>query len=67
MTMIENRVESPCIGQCCLDNENVCMGCYRLLDEIKIWAQSNNEQRIRILENTQLRRQQKVDDVTEIN
>jgi len=32
------RPGSPCVNICTLDDENVCMGCCRTLDEIKAWA-----------------------------
>jgi len=32
-----DMVESPCVGNCCLDTEDICLGCYRHLDEITSW------------------------------
>jgi hypothetical protein len=29
---------SPCLSICTLDEDSVCMGCLRTLDEIKDWA-----------------------------
>ena len=29
---------SPCLSICTLDEDSVCMGCLRTLDEIKTWA-----------------------------
>jgi predicted Fe-S protein YdhL (DUF1289 family) len=34
----EQRVASPCVRNCCLDETNVCMGCHRTLDEIVAWG-----------------------------
>lgn len=31
-------VNSPCIRVCCLDDDDVCLGCYRTLNEITGWA-----------------------------
>ena len=31
-------MESPCIRNCCLRDDDICMGCYRSLDEIKGWS-----------------------------
>ena len=28
---------SPCVRQCCLDDQDVCLGCGRRLDEILGW------------------------------
>ncbi len=29
---------SPCIRNCCLDDDNICLGCFRSLDEILLWG-----------------------------
>ncbi|WP_349431631.1 DUF1289 domain-containing protein [Methylomarinum sp. Ch1-1] len=44
-------VESPCVGRCCLNEEDVCLGCYRSLEEISNWTLVDNEVRRRYLEN----------------
>lgn len=33
-----NKVESPCIGVCVLNINDVCEGCYRKADEIGRWS-----------------------------
>ncbi|HAB55069.1 MAG TPA: DUF1289 domain-containing protein [Cellvibrionales bacterium] len=33
-----NKIESPCIGVCVLDINDVCEGCYRKADEIGRWS-----------------------------
>ena len=37
MPFDENHVPSPCTRVCTLDDDNVCLGCKRTLDEIKAW------------------------------
>jgi len=32
------ELDSPCIRKCCLDNNDICMGCYRSLAEITQWT-----------------------------
>ncbi len=49
-------VESPCVQNCCLDENDVCMGCFRSLSEITAWGMVNDQQRRKILENTEKRR-----------
>ncbi|MGI1945785.1 DUF1289 domain-containing protein [Shewanella glacialipiscicola] len=40
-----NPNENPCIGRCCLDQQDICLGCFRHLDEILAWrAMSEVEQ-----------------------
>lgn len=44
-------VESPCIRNCCLDNEDICMGCFRSLTEITQWTLVDDEARQEFLIN----------------
>ena len=43
-------IPNPCIRHCCLDQDDICLGCYRSLDEILRWSQSTNEQKQNILD-----------------
>ena len=40
---------SPCVRNCCLDDENVCMGCGRLLEEIVQWGTASDADKDAIL------------------
>lgn len=31
-------MQSPCIRNCCLNTDDVCLGCFRTINEIKKWA-----------------------------
>jgi predicted Fe-S protein YdhL (DUF1289 family) len=31
------NIESPCSRNCCLNRENICLGCFRHIDEIIAW------------------------------
>ncbi len=32
------EIKSPCIGVCAIDDlSGLCQGCYRTIDEIKVW------------------------------
>lgn len=48
-------IESPCIRMCCLDDNDVCLGCHRTLTEITQWAQADNDTRQQILNNAKQR------------
>ena len=52
------EVISPCISKCCLDDEDICIGCFRSMDEILVWGKSTNEERHEIIERTNIRKQQ---------
>ncbi|PTQ68817.1 MULTISPECIES: DUF1289 domain-containing protein [unclassified Pseudomonas] len=46
----EDIVLSPCRRQCCLDDEDVCVGCGRLLSEIREWKAADSPRRREIIE-----------------
>lgn len=50
---------SPCIRNCCLDEEDICMGCYRSLEEILIWHKASDDEKSEILTLCQLRKKQR--------
>jgi predicted Fe-S protein YdhL (DUF1289 family) len=44
-------IESPCIRVCTLDESGeVCMGCFRSIEEIGLWSQLDDIARARVLE-----------------
>jgi len=47
--MVENPVSSPCVRNCCLDGDDVCLGCGRHLEEIKSWQAASDDRRREIL------------------
>jgi predicted Fe-S protein YdhL (DUF1289 family) len=49
-------VPSPCVRNCCLDDDDICMGCFRSLQEIIAWGSASDDQRRRILEQARLRK-----------
>ncbi len=52
-------IESPCIGQCCLNEHDICLGCYRSLDEITSWTLVDNDTRRRYLQNIAERKKER--------
>ena len=45
----DNEFSTPCIGVCQYDNEDICRGCFRTLDEISNWALMTEEERKKIM------------------
>jgi len=43
-------VPSPCIRHCCLDDQDVCLGCGRTLADILRWHDASPEERRQIVE-----------------
>lgn len=46
---IEKPIRTPCINVCTLDDDDVCVGCYRTIDEITGWTAMDREQRLECL------------------
>jgi len=44
-----NKVESPCVRNCCLNECDICIGCLRTLEEIKEWGQASEERKLEII------------------
>ena len=51
-----NTVPSPCVSNCCLDEEDICLGCFRHIDEITGWYSADTNKRMEILKNTEQRK-----------
>jgi uncharacterized protein len=41
---------SPCVRNCCLNDDDICLGCFRTLEEIVGWNEADNQQRRDILQ-----------------
>ena len=57
MSDIDISRQSPCIRNCCLDDDLTCLGCFRSLEEIKEWGVVDNHRRRIILQNAKQRRE----------
>jgi predicted Fe-S protein YdhL (DUF1289 family) len=49
------EVKSPCISVCALNDDGVCIGCWRSVDEIAGWSDLSNEEKRAVLKQSQLR------------
>ncbi|HEX6928136.1 MAG TPA: DUF1289 domain-containing protein [Gammaproteobacteria bacterium] len=47
---------SPCVQNCSLNEQRICRGCFRHLDEIMSWPDASEEMRRSILERAAARR-----------
>ena len=48
-TSAPDPLASPCVRNCCLDDDNVCMGCGRSLQEIVAWGTASDAAKAAIL------------------
>lgn len=56
MSHPESTVHSPCVRNCCLNDDSDCLGCFRSIEEIQEWALADDPRRRVILDNAQRRR-----------
>ncbi|MBD8525751.1 DUF1289 domain-containing protein [Pseudomarimonas arenosa] len=45
----QDEPRSPCVRRCCLDDQDICCGCGRTLQEILDWHGANAERQRQIL------------------
>jgi uncharacterized protein len=57
MSAIDTPAQSPCIRNCCLDDNLICLGCFRSLEEIKEWGVVDDHRRRIILQSAKQRRE----------
>ena len=50
-------VKSPCIKVCKYDEDSICIGCHRSMDEITGWIFMDRGAKLKVLENAQQRKQ----------
>lgn len=56
--------DSPCVRNCCLDQQDICLGCGRSVDEIIEWHSANLLRRTQILQLAKARLAQRETAVT---
>ena len=44
-----SEIKSPCVANCCLDEDDICLGCFRALNEILDWSEASDERRTEII------------------
>jgi predicted Fe-S protein YdhL (DUF1289 family) len=53
---INDKTESPCVRNCCLNEEDICLGCFRHLDEITAWHSMSELQKQQVLQQCTMRK-----------
>lgn len=56
MSTMEQKIASPCVGQCGLNEDDICLGCFRTREEVIGWSEADNEQRLNIVNNSKQRK-----------
>ena len=61
MTDKEVIAESPCLGDCNLNDEGICLSCFLSSKENDRWNHVSNQERLVILENAHQRQEAKLE------
>lgn len=54
--MMSDSIKSPCLKKCSLNRQNICLTCYRTLEEIMVWSSADDETKKRILASVEQRK-----------
>ncbi|MFA7555227.1 MAG: DUF1289 domain-containing protein [Spongiibacteraceae bacterium] len=54
-TLNDKTDGNPCVRNCCLDDNNTCLGCGRQLTEILEWHHADSNRQLQIIEQAKLR------------
>jgi predicted Fe-S protein YdhL (DUF1289 family) len=55
--MSEEEIRSPCISVCVLDENDICMGCFRSAEEVTDWFMASDDEKRGILSRAEQRRE----------
>ncbi len=50
------NTNSPCVRNCCLNEIDICLGCFRHIDEIIAWKSYNDQQKSQVLNTCEKRK-----------
>lgn len=53
---INSKIKSPCIHVCTKDENGICLGCFRNMDEIREWYLNTDEQKQETIKRAENRR-----------
>jgi predicted Fe-S protein YdhL (DUF1289 family) len=57
MEKCDIAVQFPCTRNCCLNDDDTCLGCFRSLDEITAWNEADEDARRMIMHEAIQRRE----------
>lgn len=52
------NIKKPCIRQCCLNEEDVCVGCFRTFDDMLQWHKANAKEKTKMLQMAEERKKE---------
>lgn len=60
------KISSPCVNNCCLDEDDICLGCGRTVAEIVRWNDATGEEKSEILAFSVLRKASRAAAIDEV-
>jgi predicted Fe-S protein YdhL (DUF1289 family) len=58
-----STIEQPCIRKCCLNEADICMGCFRSFDDMLKWRASSAEEKRLMLEQAKKRKKEHIQSI----
>jgi len=55
-TINSSYTKSPCVRNCCLNKNDVCLGCFRHIEEIVGWSKFSDKDKQQIFERCEERK-----------
>ncbi|NOY51430.1 MAG: DUF1289 domain-containing protein [Chlorobi bacterium] len=46
---MNNKIKNPCIHVCTKDENGICLGCFRSIEEIRLWYNSSDDEKLKII------------------
>lgn len=43
-------INKPCIKKCCLNEEEICLGCFRTFNDMRLWNKASIEEKKEMME-----------------
>jgi len=47
---INSNIKSPCIHVCVRNEEDICMGCFRTMEEIRTWYKYTDVEKLKVID-----------------
>jgi predicted Fe-S protein YdhL (DUF1289 family) len=63
---LSSKPVSPCVQVCVLDDDQVCIGCGRTVDDVIAWTRLTDAQKWLVLEQSAQRREQRKNSIQEV-
>lgn len=52
------NINKPCIRRCCLNEEDVCLGCFRTFDDMLQWNKAKSTEKMKMLQKAEQRKKE---------